>query len=354
MARNQSGLQRSASDKGTRHVSSFDLPLSDLLGESTHSHLRQKVDEAVVNASAYMAGPSLSDVPLDQVPDVRQQQAESFYKTPLYRRMTERYSVNVSTKTIGGVLTEVFLPDAGIDVSNQDRVLINLHGGSFCSGSRTATHLESIPISSVGQIKVISVDYRMAPEYRYPAATEDVLAVYQALLEDYEPRNIGLYGASAGALLSAQVIAALVRQSLPLPSAVAMIGASALGWDRGDSRYFAENIRSQTSLQSSDASSLYLSSCDSFDANVFPGNDPDVLAQFPPSLLLSATRDDALSVVVHNHSQFVKLGVKSELYVWEGLGHTFHYDSAFSASRDVYQLLVNYFNRHFGLQKSTE
>ena len=93
------------------------------------------------------------------------------------------------------------------------------------------SHLESIPIAAVGQIKVVSVDYRMAPEARFPAATEDVVAVYRQLLSRYRPHNIGIYGCSTGGLLTAQTVALLRKEHLPLPGAVGLFctGASDVG-----------------------------------------------------------------------------------------------------------------------------
>ncbi len=65
-------------------------------------------------------------------------------------------------------------PKAGVAVEHTGHVLLNVHGGSFMYGSRINSRLEAVPIAALGKIKVISVDYRMAPEH------------------------IGLYGASAG------------------------------------------------------------------------------------------------------------------------------------------------------------
>jgi epsilon-lactone hydrolase len=85
----------------------------------------------------------------------------------------------MTPQRIGGVHTEVFTPAGGISPSNAMRVLINLHGGGFGANARTKSHLESVPIASIGRIKVISIDYRQAPEFALPSASEDVAAVYR-------------------------------------------------------------------------------------------------------------------------------------------------------------------------------
>jgi acetyl esterase/lipase len=69
-----------------------------------------------------------------------------------------------------------------------------LHGGAFLWGAHSGGLVESIPVASVGKMKVISVDYRQGPEAAFPAASEDVAVVYTALLKHYKPRNIGIYG----------------------------------------------------------------------------------------------------------------------------------------------------------------
>src|SRR3546814_12008018 len=87
-----------------------------------------------------------------------------------------------------------------------------------------------MPIAAIGRIKVISVDYRQGPDFTFPAASEDVAAVYRELIMQYDPRNIGIYGCSAGGLLTAQSGAWLIDKKLPLP------GARALLCEGGDHR----------------------------------------------------------------------------------------------------------------------
>src|SRR5258707_1314328 len=86
-------------------------------------------------------------------------------------------------------------------------VLINVHGGGFICFAPPESHSESVPIASVGKIKIVSIDYRQAPEYTFPSASEDVEAVYRELLKTYKPGNIGIYGCSAGGALTAQSMA---------------------------------------------------------------------------------------------------------------------------------------------------
>ena len=106
------------------------------------------------------------------------------------RPIRQRYAVNVEERTIGGIFTQIVTPKDGIPARNRDRVLLNVHGGGFVSGGRTASLVESIPLASIEKIKVISIDYRMGPEYKFPAASEDVATVYKEILKEYKPQHI--------------------------------------------------------------------------------------------------------------------------------------------------------------------
>src|SRR6202047_352604 len=99
----------------------------------------------------------------------------------------------------------------------RDRVLINLHGGGFNSDSGSLT--ESIPIANLTGTKVIAVLYRLAPEHPFPAGLDDAVAFYKELLKSCKPGHIGIYGTSAGAILTAEVTVKLKQLGLPLPGA---------------------------------------------------------------------------------------------------------------------------------------
>src|SRR5580658_1593117 len=104
------------------------------------------------------------------------------------------YPVNVEETSIAGVRTDIITPITSPE-TNHSRVLINLHGGGFNSDSGSL--IEGVPIANLAKIKVVSVYYRLAPENPFPAAVDDVIAVYKELLKTYTPHSIGIYGTSA-------------------------------------------------------------------------------------------------------------------------------------------------------------
>jgi monoterpene epsilon-lactone hydrolase len=105
------------------------------------------------------------------------------------------YPVKVEEKTIAGVRTDIITP---LDGTKGNRVLINLHGGGFISDSGSL--IEGVPIAYLTKTTVVSVYYRLAPENPFPAAVNDVVGVYKELLKTYQPRSIGIFGTSAGAI----------------------------------------------------------------------------------------------------------------------------------------------------------
>ena len=124
---------------------------------------------------------------------------------------------------------------AAIAADNRNRVLIDLHGGGFRECWPACAELESMPIAALGRIKVVSLDYRQGPKHRHPAASEDVAAAYRELLKTYRPENIGIYGCSAGGMLTAMSVAWFQQHGLPRPGAVGILCAGAASFEVPDS-----------------------------------------------------------------------------------------------------------------------
>lgn len=327
------------------HVPAFELKDSMLVSVETRAALKHyRAYQSTLTEKSINAAPPKENT------DPRTFERENFYEGQPYNSLRNSYDVNVTTLPICGVTTETFVPNDIIDLKNKPRVLINLHGGSFESGSRTNSQLESIPVAALGKIKVISVDYRMAPEYRFPAATEDVVAVYKALLEDYKSENIGIYGSSAGAMLTAQTIVRLQQLGLPLPGAIGMIAGGTTKIDIGDSISIAGAILNATVGMNltKELKIRYYEGVDLDSPEVTPSQSDHYLSKFPPSFLASSTRDFAMSSVVVTHNQLSKLGVKTDLHIWEGLDHVFHYNPDLPETAELHQKIIKFFDSHLG------
>ena len=278
------------------------------------------------------------------------EQSRAFYdrlNSDRVTRMEKLYPVKTHSETIADVNTDVVVPAQGVSSENNHRVLINLHGGAFLWGAHSGGLVEAIPIASIGRIKVLTVDYRQGPEHTFPAASEDVEAVYRALLKHYKPEEIGIYGCSAGGILTAEAVARLITDKLPVPGAIGTFCGSLLDID-GDASYIGPLLNGQGvpehRLMLADLP--YFHGADPRDPLVQPGLSPTLLAKFPPTLLISGTRDAVLSSVLASQQRLDRAGVQTELHVWEGMWHSFFSDPELPESQDAYHVIVRFFLHH--------
>jgi monoterpene epsilon-lactone hydrolase len=273
------------------------------------------------------------------------------FMAPYLERQKTLFAVDLEDTKIAGVHAFVYSPKAGIHGKNKGRVLIDLHGGGFSGCWPGCAELESRPIAALAGIKVVSLDYRQGPENKFPAASEDVASVYQELLKNHKPENIGIYGCSAGGMLTTMSVAWFQKHDLPRPGAIGVFCASA-GEFGGDAAYTSTPLgeaRLMPEMREGGVRRLgYFSNVDPKDPLVSPIQSPEVLAKFPPTLIITGTRAFEMSSAVYTHSQLVKLGVDAELHVWEGLFHGFFYNPDVPESRDAYDVIVKFFDRHLG------
>lgn len=298
-------------------------------------------------AKAYMTE-HLKDM---QIPELlKQVNGVPVFMKHYLQRDEEQFPLNKTDEKIGGVHVYTYVPKAGIAPENQNRVLINLHGGGFSGCWPGCAELESMPISALMRIKVVTVDYREGPEYKFPAASEDVAKVYAELLKTYKPGNIGIYGCSAGGMLTAMSLAWFQTHGLPTPGADGIFCASA-GSFGGDASYIAFPLGEARMPRQGGVSQTrlgYFSGANMQDPLVEPSNSPAVLAKFPPTLLITATRDFAMSGEIHTDILLTKAGVDSELHVWDGLFHGFFYNADVPESKEAFAIIEKFFDRHLG------
>jgi monoterpene epsilon-lactone hydrolase len=256
------------------------------------------------------------------------------------------YPVNIQEKVFAGVRCDVITPLTP-PAEKQDRVLINVHGGGFNSDSGSL--VEGIPIAYLTQTTVVSVYYRLAPEHPFPAAVDDTVAVYKELLKTYTPNHVGLFGTSAGAILTAEVTSRLRRDGLPLPAALGIFSGTGDLSQAGDSQAlftiwgWPGNLdppsRHPHAVQ-------YIGSADPKDPVLSPLYAD--LRGFPPALFVTSTRDLLLSGTSILHRAFLQAGVDAQLVVFEALPHAFWYDYHLPETKEALDLMARFFGQKLG------
>ena len=257
------------------------------------------------------------------------------------------YPVKVEAKNIAGVQTDIITPIDAPDAKTK-RVLINLHGGGFISDSGSL--IEGIPIAYLTKIRIVSVYYRLAPENPFPAAVDDVVAVYKELLKTYQPRSIGIFGTSAGAILTGEVAVKLKQSGLPLPAALGMFSTLADFSHPADSQQLfalnglSGNLEPQTSDRPHDEQ--YVGKTDP----KYPVLSPLFadLQGFPPCLLVTSTHDLLLSNTSIFHRALLRANVNAQLVVFEALPHAFWYHFQLPETKEALQIMANFFDENVG------
>ena len=263
--------------------------------------------------------------------------------------LQERMQVTVAPETIDGVRIHVITPKT-IPPENQDKVLIHTHGGCYVLFPGESGTPEGIMMAGFGQYKVISVDYRMPPEAYFPAAIDDAVTVYKAMLKTTAPKNIAFFGTSAGGALALSMVLMARAQGLPIPGAIAPGTPMSDVTKRGDS--FHTNEMVDNILVSRDgfchaATLIYANGHDLADPLLSPVNGD--MHGFPPAILTTGTRDLLLSNTVRVHRKLRRAGVDAELVVFEGQSHAqYQFDDGVPETKEAFGEIASFFRKHLG------
>lgn len=248
-------------------------------------------------------------------------------------RQMRRYAVKVTGSEIAGKRVRLIRPEGKRAKGNL--VLLNLHGGSFNSDSGSLT--ENIPVAALTGIPVVAVMYRLAPEHPFPAAVEDGLAVYRELLKTHKPQEVGIYGTSAGAVLSAQLVARIRAERLPQPAMLGMFSGDADFAHRGDTI-------SRLGVEAPRFYSAYVGDTPADDPLLSPSLGP--VSDFPPTLCLSSTRDFYLSSTANFCRRLELAGVENKLVVFDGLPHAFWCYLEAPESDEAFRVMARFISSH--------
>lgn len=237
------------------------------------------------------------------------------------RSIAEQWNVTIEAAEIAGVKVYWVTP-AEVAPQNKDRLFISTHGGGFSMGFGFAATFEAINVAHYAKIPVISIDYRTIPLHPYPAALNDVLAVYKELLKDHNPAAMAIGGGSAGGNLSMASIHKFKIDGLPVPAAY--FGATP--WADlakvGDSYFTNEGIDRILPVyegELGDQAKMYAGGEDMTNPLLSPVYGD--FSTFPPAQLVTGTRDLFLSNTVRVHRKIREAGGIADLNVYEGISH---------------------------------
>jgi acetyl esterase/lipase len=259
----------------------------------------------------------------------------------------KRFPAKVSELEVGGVLTREVIP-TGLDPAKSGRVLIHLHGGAYVINGGEAGLSEALLGAAHAKTRVLSVDYRMPPDHPFPAAVDDAVAVYRALIRSREPGAVGVFGTSAGGGLALAMGLKLKALGLPMPGAF----APSTPWAdlAGESDSYRTNAHIDGVLPYYEGvleacAKVYAGRTSLHDALVSPVHGD--FAGFPPSILTTGTRDILLSDTVRVYRAMRAAGVDARLEVYEAMSHA-EFNSAFEApeSAQVFGAIAAFFDKN--------
>jgi len=177
-----------------------------------------------------------------------------------------------------------------------------------------------------------------------------VIAVYKELLKTYQPQRIGIFGTSAGAILTGEVAAKLRQAGMPLPGALGMFSTLADFSRPSDSQQlfalngFSGSIAPQASDRPHD--DRYVGKTDPRDPVLSP-HFAD-LHRLPPCLLVTSTRDLLLSNTSMFHLALLRAGVDAQLLVFEALPHAFWYHFQLPETQEALGMMAKFFDEKLG------
>lgn len=231
-----------------------------------------------------------------------------FFRTPK--------DVSVSELSANGVQAALF------DLANsKPGIVLYLHGGAYAVGSVTSHRKFLARLAKACQMKVLAIDYRLAPEHPFPAALQDALAAYQWLFsQGYDPSNIVIAGDSAGGGLAIATLISLRDGKLPLPACAVCISP----WVNlsGTEKKSNNNHDPMLNPEILDLYARYYAG-EADAANPLISPIFADLEGLPPILIQAGTNEILLSQIEEFYEKARQASVEITLDYWQGMFHVF-------------------------------
>jgi acetyl esterase/lipase len=234
-------------------------------------------------------------------------------------RMIRHRNVNIVPEPAGPVPAEWLIPRDAPD----DRALLYIHGGAWFMGS-TATHRGLVSyLSYESNVRALSINYRLAPEYPFPAGLDDCINSYEWLLHTGIPaQKIVVAGDSAGGNLALALLVALRDADKPLPAgAVVLSPATDLAFTGESMKTRAHLDPILSNLGSNSIVPDYITSYDPHHPYISPLYAD--LNGLPPILIHVGDYETLLDDSVRFGERLRAAGVDARVVVWPEMFHVF-------------------------------
>jgi acetyl esterase/lipase len=231
-------------------------------------------------------------------------------------------SIQVRPDTVAGVKVEWIEHERNANASNAP-ICVYFHGGGFVAGSLNSHRDMAAMLCDKANATVLMVDYRLAPEHRFPAGLDDALAVYSALLaQGFSAKRLFLAGDSAGGNITLATAQAIRDAQLPAPKALVLFSPWIDLQNNSPSCSANANHDVMLNTQILDEFALLYASDLSLD---HPRMSPlrGAVTGLPPCLIIASKvevlRDDARQL----YEKITSQGGRAELLEWDKPPHAF-------------------------------
>ncbi len=274
----------------------------------------------------------------DTLPRARKDAKAAFL--PRAERAIKHYGVAVTRTEIGGVSCLDIRPGSG----DAQGTVLYCFGGGFISGSAREDLIVSTALSALAGARVVAVDYRLAPEYPWPAAHQDGAAVYDQLCKT--DSGFALAGESAGGNLALTLLQRAQRTGRPQPCAMVLMSPWCDLTHDGDSLGFNDGRDPTLTRAYVDAAAeFYAGTADRASQDISPLNGtfaPDG----PPVLITSGTRDLLLSQCTELANRMRQAGLDVRLDIRDGLWHVFEFYDELPEARQSLENFATFLKDH--------
>ena len=241
---------------------------------------------------------------------------------PLSQKVVQELGPTVKEVRYGGIPTLDVRPK---DWKDNGKVLVDVHGGCWVFFSARSMLGTTARLAALTGMRVVSVDYTVAPVAKWPQITGQIISVVEALQhEGYPLRSIAFFGDSAGGNLAAAVTLKMRDEGVGMPAALVLWSAVTDFENTADTRVTLKDADPALSYDHGTEQGMlaYADRKDWRNPYVSPVNG-DFSKGFPPTLIQVGTKEILLSDSVRLYQAIEAAGGSAKLDVYEGMPHDF-------------------------------